>query len=732
MEMTNQAWTTIPPVGENNQTYAVSAAESLQELRTLTLKSGDAFAVFNRAGDIGANPASPDGIFYKDTRHLSQFLLTIGGARPMLLSATLRDDNALLTCDLANPDQPGANGQASVEHDRIHVRRSRFLWQGSCYERIAARNFDRQPRRIEFEIAFAADFADVFEVRGAHRAHKGEVLAPVVGADSVKLTYDGLDRVRRETIVQFDPPPNELSSERAKYTIDLAPGEWRSFFVEIACGGLGAERGQRAFLVALRDSKRALRRASSKAAAISSTNESFNETIRRSVSDLYMLVTQTDEGPYPYAGVPWFSTVFGRDALITAMQTLWLDPSIAAGVLGHLAATQATEIDAKSDAEPGKILHEARNGEMAILGEVPFRRYYGSVDSTPLFVALAGAYLQRTGDLKTMERLWPSIEAALGWMEKYGDRDGDGFIEYGRQTSEGLVNQGWKDSHDSVFHADGRLAEGPIAIVEVQAYAYAAWRAAERIARCTGRRREAPSFAQRAEDLRNRFDKAFFDERLGTYVLALDGDKNPCRVLASNAGHALFAGIAFPERARSVAQHLVGSAFFTGWGVRTVASSEARYNPMSYHNGSVWPHDTAIIAAGLAAYGYHNEAAKLFDGLVAASRYIDLRRLPELFCGFPRKQAQGPTFYPVACSPQAWAAAAPLSMVQSCVGLSFDPDANQIILREPILPNFVNDVVLQRVSVNGAFADIALRRSGRRVVVDVLARHGPLQVVTID
>jgi glycogen debranching enzyme len=730
--MTHRANPVAADDDEHEQTYAVVAAESLQESRTLTLKYGDTFAVFNRAGDIDGRAGSPEGVFHRDTRHLSRFVLTMGGARPMLLSATMRDDNVLLTCDLANPDMPNPPGESMVEHDRIHIRRSRFLWNGSCLERIAARNFDRRPRRLELEIAFAADFADVFEVRGARRQRRGTDAAPEVGTDSVKLGYMGLDDELRETTISFDPAPTQISSRRAKYVIDLAPGQWRSIFVEVACGAVSAERGQRAFLVALRDSKRALQRATKRAAKLSSTNESFNETIGRSVSDLYMLLTETPEGPYPYAGVPWFSTVFGRDALITALATLWLDPAIAAGVLGHLAATQATIVDPGADAEPGKILHEARNGEMAILGEVPFRRYYGSVDSTPLFVALAGAYFERTGDKATVERLWPHIEAALKWMDVHGDRDGDGFIEYGRQTADGLINQGWKDSHDSVFHADGSLAKGPIAIVEVQAYAYAAWRAAERIATHTGRGAQAATFGQRAEALRKKFDEAYFDDELGSYVLALDGDKKPCRVLASNAGHALFTGVALPQRAKTLARLLLGNAFFTGWGVRTLASSEVRYNPMSYHNGSVWPHDNALIAMGLAAYGYHQEAAKIFDGVFAASRYIDLRRLPELFCGFPRKPAQGPTFYPVACSPQAWAAATPLSLVQSCIGLGFDSEANHIIFREPTLPSFLNDLTLHDISVGGGSADIALRRSGRRVVVDVLARRGSVRVVTID
>jgi glycogen debranching enzyme len=398
-------------------------------------------------------------------------------------------------------------------------------------------------------------------------------------------------------------------------------------------------------------------------------------------------------------------------------------------VLGHLAANQATDIDPAADAEPGKILHEVRHGEMAALGEVPFRRYYGSIDSTPLFVMLADAYLERTGDLSFIRRLWPNIKAALDWIERYGDRDGDGFVEYGRRSADGLVNQGWKDSHDSIFHADGALAKGPIAVVEVQAYVYGAWRAAERMALRLGETDGAPVFAIKAERLRRRFDESFFDEALGAYVLALDGDKRPCRVRASNAGHALFAGVAYPERAETIVRTLMGSSFFCGWGVRTVASTEARYNPMSYHNGSVWPHDNALIAAGFARYGFRREAARIFEGVFASSTFVDLRRLPELFCGFRRQRTQGPTSYPVACIPQAWAAAAPLSLVQSCIGLVFDPEEPRLVFEDPVLPSFLDEIVLTGLSVKGASATVALRRSGGHVVVDVLERKGDLRVL---
>jgi glycogen debranching enzyme len=357
---------------------------------------------------------------------------------------------------------------------------------------------------------------------------------------------------------------------------------------------------------------------------------------------------------------------------------------------------------------------------MAVLGEVPFHRYYGSVDSTPLFVMLAGAYLARTGDLGTLRRLWPNIEAALRWIDVDGDRDGDGFIEYGRRTTEGLLNQGWKDSHDSVFHADGTPAKGPIALAEVQAYVYGAWQGAGEVARQLGYTRRAVELGAKAESLRKRFDESFFDAALGTYVLALDGEKRPCRVRTSNAGHALFTGLAYPERTVSVVATLMAGSSFSGWGIRTLASTEARYNPMSYHNGSVWPHDNALIAAGFARYGYRAEAARIFEGLFAASIHIDLRRLPELFCGFPRQICYGPTFYPVACSPQAWAAAAPFSLLQSCIGLGFKLTGAEVTFEQPVLPRFLDEVTLRGLSVDGRSTDVMLKRAGSEVVVTVL------------
>ena len=567
--------------------------------------------------------------------------------------------------------------------DVLHVVRTLFLWRGTAYQRLRIQNHGDRPFEVRLTLAFASDFADLFEVRGLRRARRGTATAEMSGETGVTLNYHGLDGNRRRTMLLFEPAPERLTTSTASYAFELQPNQSQSIYVTVKCDRGVDESRPLPFRKGLRAAFQEHRAASRGMATITTSNPIFNEVMCRSMADLAILTTGTPEGPYPYAGIPWYSTTFGRDGIITAMQMLWCDSRVAKGVLRRLAAYQAKDFDPLADAEPGKILHEMRGGEMAALREVPFKLYYGSVDATPLFVMLAGLYTEHTGDIETLRELWPNIEAALAWIDGPGDPDRDGFVEYHRADENGLVNQGWKDSYDAIFHADGSIAVGPTALCEVQGYVYAAKRAAARGARRLGKLALGDTLDAQATKLAERFEAAFWCEDIGTYALALDGQKRPCRVRTSNAGQVLFSGIAAPERAEAVMRDLMRPSFFSGWGIRTVAREEKRYNPMSYHNGSVWPHDNALIAAGFARYGHKSAIDRVFKGLFDAASYMDLRRLPELYCGFQRGRQRGPTLYPVACSPQAWAAGTPLMLLQSSLGLEFDQDRNEILLREP-------------------------------------------------
>ncbi len=708
--------------------YAISASASLQERRTRTLKHGDTFAVFDQRGDIGGEPGNSEGLYHRDTRILSQFQLLLEESRPLLLSSMTQDDNAVFSADLSNPDLL-VDGQIALRREQIHLHRIKFVWEGNCYERVLTRNFSDAPLQVRLTFRFASDFADLFEVRGEHRAAHGEASAKLDSDHGVRLTYMGLDKIERITRLTFEPAPKTLTTARATYDMLLKPRETRRIFVRYGVSDAGTEWTGRGFYRQMRAARHALRVSSARAASVDSSNSVLNEIVRRSVSDLYMLITDTPHGSYPYAGTPWFSTPFGRDGIITALMTLWIDPTIAKGVLHFLAATQATAIEPVRDAEPGKILHEMRHGEMANLREVPFGRYYGSVDSTPLFVLLLGEYFVRTGDLDTVRTLWPNAEAALRWIDTYGDRDGDGFIEYYRQTQEGLANQGWKDSHDAVFHSDGRTAEGPIALCEVQAYVYGAKRHGALLAGAMGHHSAAATLQAQAVSLRRQFEEKFWCEDLSVYALALDGAKQPCRVVSSNSGQALLTGIASPERALRVAETMLSPAMFSGWGIRTVAMTAARYNPMSYHNGSVWPHDNGLIAMGMARYGQKHAAAQVFGALFDAASYMDLRRLPELFCGFARRQHNAPTQYPVACSPQAWASATTLALLQATLGLELFDGSREVAFYRPVLPQFIDHVHLRNLRLSGGSVDVLLHRHGNDVAATVTRRDGDVVVV---
>jgi len=708
--------------------FSTPAAVLLENQGRRVLKNGNSFAVLDAFGNAQAAGPAAEGLFFEDTRHLSRLVTSIDGVRPLLLSSAVTADNAMLLVDLTNPDliEKGELRQATAT---LHLLSTIVLDEDALFTTVGIRNFGATPTRFEIALDLEADFADIFEVRGSRRLQRGTVLPTRQGPEGTVLGYRGLDGVVRRTRVVFDPPPDTTTPSRATWRIHLPPGDRFALHSGIHCerDGHTASAASRGASLLILERRRVEHWAQT--AQVSTDNTAFDEWLRSSRADLDMLVTETPQGLYAYAGIPWFSTAFGRDGLITALECLWIDPRLAAGTLSFLAANQATAADPAADAEPGKILHETRKGEMAALGEVPFGRYYGSIDATPLFVMLAGQYYARTGDLALVQALWPNIEAALAWMTVHGDRDGDGFIEYDRSSANGLVNQGWKDSGDAIFHADGALAEAPIALAEVQAYAYAGYLGAAELAQALGQHRRAEELAAAAEQLKERFEAAFWLEDLGTYALALDGAKRPCRVRSSNAGQVLATGLASPERAARTAETLMTPGSFSGWGIRTIAEGEARFNPMSYHNGSVWPHDNALIALGFAHYGLTEPLLRVLSGLFDASGYLELKRLPELLCGFARRPGAGPTGYPVACAPQAWAAASVFAVLGAALGISFAPQERQICFTRPILPAWLSEVRLSNLRLGEASVDLLVRRSGNDVVVSVVQRDGPVEIV---
>ncbi len=715
---------------EPQQPFYIAAHDSLVDEPPRTLKHGDTFALFDHYGDLASRRGNTLGLYHKDTRHLSRLKLTVERRSPLLLSSTVRTNNAVLDVDLTNPDIQ--HGEVlGLPKDTVHITRTKFLWNGGCYETVALRNFGEMPLRLLIGFDFDADFADLFEVRGFQRHTRGRVTVAAHGDDAVRFNYAALDGLPRVTDIFFSPAPRELHTHHATFEVDLPPKAHRSIVMSIHCSN-GDNWSERHVFRAMRAARRELRDATRRAAAVETSSSLVNEVLCRSMADISMLVTDKQHGPYPYAGVPWFSTAFGRDGIITAMQMLWLYPALGRGVLRFLADSQATAFDEVRDAEPGKILHETRAGELANLGAVPFGCYYGSIDSTPLFVALAGQYYQYTGDRETIDAIWPNLLAALEWMRRYGDADGDGFLEYRRRRDSGLVNQGWKDSTDAVFHADGRLAEAPIALCEVQGYAYLALTSACSLARMRGETELASRLDEEASRLREKFEAAFWDEELGMYALALDGEKKPCRVRTSNAGQVLFTGIASADRAARIASVVSGGEFLTGWGVRTVSERERRFNPTSYHNGSIWPHDNSLIALGLARYGHTDLAAELTTTILDAAIHMDLRRLPELFCGMRRRRDKGPILYPVACSPQAWAAAAPFAMLQACLGLEVDASQRLARLRYPRLPEHLHTLEVRGLPIGTASVDLLLRRHGDSVGVNIVRRRGDAEIVTLQ
>ena len=706
----------------------VTAAESqdadgLEQM--MALKDADTFVVADAWGDM---KGGADGLFHHDTRLLSRFVMTAGLARPSRLSSGISQDNVFFTAHTTNRPLPPMGGR-SAPAGVLHIERRRFVRDQRMFERVRMVNHGVEDVLLPLAFDFAADFADIFQVRGTPRPKRGVLETPTLDGRRVRFSYTGVDDVRRTSCLAFSEPPARLTASRAEFMFSLPKGRRMDLYVECGPDGCEAPDPLRFRLYALQ-ARVAMRTRRRRGASIRGPRSPrFNDWLDQSRADVALLTTDLPTGPYPYAGVPWFSTPFGRDGIITAWQMLWLDPSLARGVLTYLAMRQATEFSAFQDSAPGKVMHETRSGEMSRLGEVPFGLYYGGVDTTCLFVALAGAYLKRTGDVAAIRALWPNLLAAVGWMAESGDVSGDGLISYQRAAETGLSNQGWKDSEDSIFHRDGRFPKGPVALLEVQGYAYAAWQAMADMARVTGDERQA-EWAGRAGAVQALVEDRFWMEDEQFYAIALDGDGEPCRSIGSNAGHLLFTGLPSKERARAVTKRMLGAEFRSGWGLRTLATGQARFNPMSYHNGSVWPHDTALAAAGMAKYGEREAVALLLGEIYAAATHFHLR-LPELFCGFERIPGEPPIAYPVACLPQAWAAGSVFLMLQAALGVTIDAVEGVVQVDRPLLPSGINQLNVTNLQVGEGVVDLAFHQMGQHTVVVPKRRQGPVSVRTL-
>ncbi|MGZ3694675.1 MAG: amylo-alpha-1,6-glucosidase [Bdellovibrionota bacterium] len=709
----------------NKDQYYVTASSSLSETETRILKQGESFGIFDQYGDLYQVGNDELGIYYRGTRHLSNFQFTIGnGYRPLLLNSTVRNDNGMLKVETTNPDMMRGS-ELIVPKGSLYLQRDKFLLGACCYEQFTVSNYCSSPIEVEASMRFAADYRDIFEIRGVKRPRRGESLETLVDGRHITLSYRGLDGVIRSTTLILNFDPDRVEGDRIYFKI-RAPAQGVHTF-EVASHFLAAAKTKDFAVCA--EGKAELHAShhlgKSQFCSVYTLNDEFNLWHERSRDDLVMMTTDTDfNARYPYAGIPWYCCPFGRDGILTALQCLWANPTMAKGVLEFLARTQATENIPEADANPGKIVHEVREGEMAALKEIPFGRYYGSVDSTPLFLVLAGEYFERTGDFELIRRLWPQFEKALHWLETYGDADKDGFVEYGTDSKRGLKHQGWKDSQDCVFHADGSDANGPIALAEVQGYVYSAKIHMAKLSIRMNMPEQGIRLEKEAYLLREAFDSAFWLPELGTYALALDGEKKPCRVVSSNAGQTLFTGIAKAERIPKLVETLMSEKMFSGWGIRTISTDAKRYNPMSYHNGTVWPHDTALITLGLAKAGYKSEVERVFAGLFEASRFMELSRLPEVYCGFPARAGDPPTLYPVACSPQAWASAALYGLVQALLGIRLNAPEHKITFHKPSLPAGLRELRLHGLNMGDTTIDVIVKHYDDDVSIRIERRTG--------
>ena len=684
------------------------------------IKENDLFLLTDASGDIPPGSTDGCGLYTQDTRFLSRFELRINGAKPILLESSA-EANCQAAFRLTNPHME-EDGRIKLWRESVEIARNRFIQDGILYESIAYTNYSPKAVSFETSLAFAADFADMFIVRGFKSGRVGAVTGIDAEADRIVIGYEGADGIRRETRIAWNMPADRVSPDGSvTFSLELQPRETRLIELTVApaIGGKTPQvRPQAEALRLLEDSYRSWERNST---AVSSDLDIFNKLYDRGMRDLRMLLTDLGHGPFPVAGLPWFAVPFGRDSLIAALQMLPANPEVALGTLRTMAHYQGAKVDPWRDETPGKIMHEIRYGELANTNQIPFNPYYGSVDSTPLFLVLAVEYFRWTGDMEAIRELLPALEKALRWIDESGDLDGDGFVEYHSVSSGGIANQGWKDSGDSIVHASGDYAQSPIALVEVQGYVYLAKTGLAGIYRRLGRTADAEALERDAAELKRRFEQSFWMEDERFYAIALDRDKRQVRSVTSNPGHLLMTGLPEAGRAEQVARRLTANDLFSGYGIRTMSERSTGYNPMSYHNGSVWPHDNSLCLIGMSRMGLTDQALMVVRGLMRAAEHFEYARLPELFCGYPDTLGR-PVPYPVACSPQAWAAGTPLVFLQVFLGL--DPDVpGRLIRLRPALPDGMNRLSVRGLRIGSGTLSLAITRQSGETTPRLEVEH---------
>jgi glycogen debranching enzyme len=714
--------------------WYVSASSISAHVRKLVLKDNDAFLVADRRGDFPSTMPGEFGYYRGSTRFLSQMEVRLHGDLPLVLEATTTDEDARLVVELTNGETWDL-GARKLPANTIHFRREILLDGDVLYQRLRLHNFDLEPMDLELALHFDSDFADMFEVRGTRRRERGKMQPARHSPRELVLSYLGLDGRQRRTRIHVEPDATECSEHRFLFPLRLLPGEDREVVVRVEPfedegePSAPAEPTDRTSFVVPSQRARSARDRIEHLPSLETNHDGLNRILDRAVRDLVTMLSDTPYGLYPYAGIPWFCAPFGRDGAITALQLLPWIPEVSRGVLTFQARHQATDFDDFTDREPGKIFHELRTGEMAALHEIPFVPYYGTADATPLFLILLAQHVAVTHDLALLDSIWPNALAAFEWIERHGDLDGDGFVEYRSRSSLGLRNQGWKDSFDGISHEDGTLAEPPIAVCEVQAYVVRAYHECAALAELRGETELARTWRARSDVLRRRLHERFWLEDRGYFALALDAEKRPCRVLTTNAGHVLWAGAADEVIGKRMASILTGPELSSGFGLRTLGTTARRFSPLGYHNGSVWPHDNAIVAEGLRRYGNHAGFFEVLTSVLNALETTTDGRVPELFCGFERKPGAPPIPYPTACAPQSWASGAMLHFVRTMLGLSVDGATATVVFDDPVLPSWLRWIEVRNLAVPGGSMDFTAVRGRMSCSIEVLSKPESVRVL---